>query len=387
MKALVLDGHLKHSLATVRALGHLGVHVTTASENSLGLTRFSRYSCKHVVYPSPKTDQTAFVAWLLEWGQAQTEPVTIYAFADASFLPIARNRAQLAPYFILRLPASEHVETAFDKASTYTLARELGIPTIPEPTVEEVAEWPVVVKPQHSVAWHQGTGVFGTAEFAFTSAELEQLVTDITAATGEAPVIQTFIQGSEHGVLLVAEQGQVLQTFVHKRIRSLSPRGGASVVKETSRDTALNQLMIDRASALMEKLAWTGPAMIEFKVNDTNGEVLLMEINGRWVGSLPLAEQAGVRLVERNEWLQRESVQPPVVEPRLIRTQHWLGDFIHLCRVWFARDPLRPLLYPSRLRAGLAFDYSTLFDRGDIWSWRDPLPFVGEWFSTIQRKL
>ena len=387
MKALVLDGHLKHSLATVRALGQLGVRVTTASENSLGLTRFSRYSQAHLVSPSPKTDQAAFIAWLLEWGQAQTEPVTIYAFADASFLPIARHREQLAQYFILQLPTSENIEIAFDKASTYALARELGIPTIPEPTVEDVTEWPVVVKPQHSVAWHRGTGVFGTAEFAFTSAELKQLMTDITAATGEVPVLQTFIQGAEHGVLLVAEEGQVLQTFVHKRIRSLSPRGGASVVKETSRDTVLNQVMISRASALMEKLRWTGPAMVEFKVDERNGEVLLMEINGRWVGSLPLAEQAGARLVERNEWLLRDKAQPPVVEPRLIRTQHWLGDFIHLCRVFFAKDSLRSLLYPSRLQAGLAFDCSTLFDRGDIWSWRDPLPFIGEFISTFQRKL
>ena len=387
MHALVLDGHLKHSLATTRALGRLGTRVTTASENSLGLTRWSRYSSTHLVCPSAKTDQAAFIAWLLAWGSQQIEPATLYAFSDASFLPIARNREQLSQYFILKLPSENNVEVAFDKARTYALARELEIPTIPEPGVDEVTDWPVVVKPQHSVAWHQGRGVSGTAEFVFTEAELKGLVNTIRTETNETPVIQTFIRGNEHAVLLVANEGEVLQTFVHKRIRSLSPRGGASVVKETSRDEELNARMIEVATQLMQALTWTGPAMVEFKVNERNGEALLMEINGRWFGSLPLAELAGARLVERNERLMREQGQPTVVVPRYIRTQHWLGDCMHLLRVWFAKDPVRSLLYPSRLRAGIQFDYSTLFDRGDIWSWQDPLPFFGEFVSTIQRKL
>ena len=43
----------------------------------------------------------------------------------------------------------------------------------------------------------------------------------------------------------------------------------------------------------MRALRYTGVAMVEFKVNAKTGEFVLIEINGRFWGSLPLAVAAG----------------------------------------------------------------------------------------------
>ena len=48
------------------------------------------------------------------------------------------------------------------------------------------------------------------------------------------------------------------------------------------------------AESLLRALGWTGVAMVEFKVDARDGVAKLMEINGRFWGSLQLAIDAGV---------------------------------------------------------------------------------------------
>jgi protein-tyrosine-phosphatase len=56
----------------------------------------------------------------------------------------------------------------------------------------------------------------------------------------------------------------------------------------------VNPLLRDYTSRLLAALGWTGVAMVEFKVNRATGEAVLLEINGRFWGSLPLSSRAGM---------------------------------------------------------------------------------------------
>ena len=56
---------------------------------------------------------------------------------------------------------------------------------------------------------------------------------------------------------------------------------------------SLNPQLLDASSRLIKALNWSGVAMVEFKLNPDSGEFCLMEINGRFWGSLPLAVTAG----------------------------------------------------------------------------------------------
>lgn len=51
--------------------------------------------------------------------------------------------------------------------------------------------------------------------------------------------------------------------------------------------------LMDKSIALLRELGWEGVAMVEYRHDPATGESALMEINGRFWGSLPLAYHAG----------------------------------------------------------------------------------------------
>jgi predicted ATP-grasp superfamily ATP-dependent carboligase len=222
----------------------------------------------------------------------------------------------------------------------------------------------------------------------FSKEELLERTATLAKTTGQAPLVQEFIEGDEYGVEMVAHMGVPLATFVHKRVRSLSPRGGAAVVKETAQKNQQTEDMVGYAKLLIEKLAWTGPLMVEFKINKKNDEVLLMEINGRFWGSLPLAVQAGVDFpliaykLARGE--NTGNIQEAFSAP-YVRTRHFLGDLLWVWRVFFARDNMRPYLYPSRLRALWDFKTEIFRSKGDVFSLRDLKPSFVEYLGILSK--
>ena len=100
----------------------------------------------------------------------------------------------------------------------------------------------------------------------------------ITEQTGETPLEQMFILGEEFGFEALAEEGKnKYRSYAHHRIRSLSPRGGAAVVKETAVDESVVSRMRKYATSLIKALEWTGPIMVEFKQDAQTGRLYLME--------------------------------------------------------------------------------------------------------------
>jgi carbamoylphosphate synthase large subunit len=287
------------------------------------------------------------------------------------------------------LPSLKSFQTASDKGSTYTLALELSIPTIETFSEENFGKvvYPAVVKNRHSIVWKDKESISGSATFVFSKQELDATYARIKKETAEAPLVQTFIRGEEYGVTMVCETGLLLATSVHKRIRSLSPRGGAAVVKETAKETAEVSLMRAYAHALVKKLEWHGPVMVEFKIDDESGRVLLMEINGRFVGSLPLAVKAGLDfpvMVYQLGMGNTVAKMPEAFLPPYVRTRHFLGDCKWLLSVFFKNDPLRSFLYPSRWRALWDFKKEIFISRGDIFAWNDLKPSIMEYVDHIR---
>src|SRR6185503_13112360 len=76
-----------------------------------------------------------------------------------------------------------------------------------------------------------------------------------------------------------------------RRIREKPPSGGVSVYCES---IAIPQDLEASSGLLLNRLGWNGVAMVEFKLDREAGKAYLMEINGRFWGSLQLAVDAGV---------------------------------------------------------------------------------------------
>lgn len=394
MDAIILDGGLKSALAAVRSLGRRGISLSVGSERKSGMALHSKYATTRFVYPSPYTDQDGFVrAVKAEAVRLGGKPV-VYACSDATYLSLYAARESLAEYATLVFPEATAVEIAFNKAATHSLARIAGVPTITTYMLEsqeevarlaETLSYPAVVKTRRSVTWRGGKGIFGSASFVHTPGELVQKFTELKERLGEAPLIQDLIRGEEYGVEMIADRGVSRAQVVHHRMRSLSPTGGASVLKEVVTEGVLHDQMVMYAERLVKELAWSGPIMVEFKVDADSREPKLMEINGRFWGSLPLSIAAGIDMPYYYFLVATGGGFPEGVSPHHAVTRHFLGDAKHLLRVLFSRDRMRSTHYPKRMTAIREFFKLPTGTRSDVWDWRDPKPAFMEVIDILKR--
>ncbi len=128
--------------------------------------------------------------------------------------------------------------------------------------------------------------------------------------------------------------------------------------------------------------------MVEYKVDQRTGTPMLMEINGRFWGSLQLAVDAGVdfpRLLL--ECAEGRAPAEPVSYRVGNRLRWWWGDVDQLLlRLRHSATDLGlPAGAPGRLHA--LREFLTLFrrgDRGEVLRLDDPAPFFHEslhWFT------
>jgi hypothetical protein len=125
--------------------------------------------------------------------------------------------------------------------------------------------------------------------------------------------------------------------------------------------------------------------MIEYKLDEASGTPYLMEVNGRFWGSLQLAVDAGIDFPALLAGLALGEDPEPVMSYRAgVRSRWWLGDVDHLlARLRRSAEELAlPPGTPGRWRA-LA-DFLTLrgSDRNEILRRDDPGPFfheLGQW--------
>ena len=155
---------------------------------------------------------------------------------------------------------------------------------------ELIANFPVVVKPCMSrIPSKNGfleTGVM-YAENPERLAELYRSKESLNYPS----MIQEKIVGPGTGLFTLFHKDRHLALFSHKRLLEKPPSGGVSVVSES---VPLDHEMVIAARKLLAAVGWQGVAMVEFKRDVRDGRAKLMEINGRFWGSLQLAIASGM---------------------------------------------------------------------------------------------
>jgi hypothetical protein len=138
---------------------------------------------------------------------------------------------------------------------------------------------------------------------------------------------------------------------------------------------------------LLDALGYDGAAMVEFKLNSTTGEYVLMEINARLWGSVQLAIDAGVDFPSALVHLAMGEPLPDGTPFRAgVRSVWELGELDHLWAL--GRRSATSLQLPPGQSAGVcgvarALVNRRFSDRPEVFRWRDPVPFVVElkrWF-------
>jgi predicted ATP-grasp superfamily ATP-dependent carboligase len=150
--------------------------------------------------------------------------------------------------------------------------------------------FPVVVKPQRSRVRTDNGWLSTRVSYA---RDWDQLVVEMARRHPlEFPLLlQEKIIGSGVGVFACLIDGAPAAWFAHRRLREKPPTGGVSVLCES---IALPDPARAAAERLLRALDWRGVAMVEFKEDRRDGLWKLMEVNGRFWGSLQLAIDAGV---------------------------------------------------------------------------------------------
>lgn len=298
MRVLVTDGNNRAALAVTRALGRRGHRVFVAEQLSPALAQTSRYCAGAVTYPDPGRDERGFLDALLEAVRRERIDVLL-PIADVASMTVSASRAEFASLCRVPLPDDAILRRAADKVDVLRTAERLGVP-IPRSVFLDCADdfdprmmtlpYPVVLKPHRSRVrtadgWQACAVSYATGE--------EDLRRRLAAMPMEHfPILlQERVVGPGMGYFALYDRGRCLARFSHRRLREKPPSGGVSVLCES---IPVEASTADVADRLLRELGWQGVAMVEFKVDARDGTPRLMEVNGRFWGSLQLAVDAGV---------------------------------------------------------------------------------------------
>lgn len=390
---LVTDGETRPALAIVRSLGSKGHRVTVGAKVQPSLAQVSRYCRRGFAYPDPVTDSEGFTEAVIQALREQHIDIVLPVTEITTALVIER-RAEIERYSRVPFPVAATFNLAANKVEVLALAEKLSIP-IPIGVVLEGPgarlpwpaglRYPVVVKPHRSRIRINGHWRSTSVTYADDPAELEAILG--AKDLSEYPILlQERIIGPGVGVFLCYQRGKCVAQFSHRRLREKPPAGGVSVLSESA---AVPPQALRYAQALLDELRWEGVAMVEFKMDCADQAFKLMEINGRFWGSLQLAIDAGVdfpALLVRT--LEDEPMQPVETCRIGVRSRWLLGDLdALLMRLMKSNAELHlPPGYPGRLVSSLRFGklwqkntYHEVFRFSD---WKPGWLEMKRWFSS-----
>lgn len=389
---LVTDGDQRSALAVVRSLGRAGHRVYVCSTRERSLAGASRYAAGEAPVRDPLADPEGcavdVLALIDRWHIDTLLPTT-----DAALFALLPHRDD-RPNVLIPVPPLAAVRRIADKEGVLALAPRFGIAVPAQHALARLpdsaalaslpVEYPVVVKSTRSVV-DDGTGrTKVSVRHAANADQLRSILQTLDPAAYPV-LLQRRIVGPGVGIFLLLWNGEVCAAFSHRRIREKPPVGGVSVYREA---IALDPVLLQRSRELLAAFGWNGVAMIEFKIDERSGTPYLMEINGRFWGSLQLAIDAGVdfpvlllaaALGER----------PRCDAYRIgIRSRWWWGDVDHLiARLRHSRADLAlPDDAPGRWAA--VRDFLTPHpgvNRSEILRRDDPYPFVRETLAWLRR--
>jgi predicted ATP-grasp superfamily ATP-dependent carboligase len=368
---MVVAGDTIIGLNVIRSLGRRGVPVYCATTLDDALGPHSAY-CRGS-FRMPKDPAAAFAALrehLRKWRITH-----VIGISEGHITLLNEHREELSREYTLLFPTQDVFEEAIRKDRTMECARRAGVPT-PETlypqTKAEIAEcrrlgFPVILK----MAFRQyppGTVLVFQEKYrrVETFDELQRVLASLPE--GQYPMVQEFIPGCGVGMSMLMRGGEAVLAFQHRRVREYPPAGGVGVLCEA---VPPDPKLLEQSRRLLAEMKWEGVAMVEYRVDDETGRHALMEVNGRFWGSLPTAMYAGA---EFPFWLYRTSLdgaRPPSLRYRVgVRARSlagdtkWLLDTIRSGKASIGRSIAQ---YLGSFRPSMRYY---------IWAWDDPKPAV-----------
>lgn len=391
---LVLDAEAKTGPTTVRTLGREGVRVLVAAPpGPVAPAQRSRYAAARLTHPDPLRHPDGLIEWL-EAAVGEHRPDCVLPMTEYTIRALDRHRDLFAGSTALALPPTEALPIAFDKERLLALAATLDIsePRTWRPAsldeayaLAEGLPYPVYVKARESYSSASKNPRFARGRFAHTPEDYRRLYEELDGLSA-LPLVQEAVPGHVFKIDAVYAGGKPVDLFCQEVFRTWPISGGYGVMR---RSVAPNDAPAQEAQRLMAALDWTGPAEVEFIMDERDGTPRLLEINGRFWASVEFAHLCGVPIAPDTVRVAMGLEPQGATSYREGARMRWLeGDLKRLYAALLMRHKLagEVLRLPGRLEAlgDLLWDLRPGVHQDDFYL-DDPVPALALVARTMTR--
>jgi len=391
--AIVLGLENAIGLAVVRDLGRHGVPVHGIARDCASIVTASRYCTDWTQRPAGP------IADWLPCLIARTGARAVLAISETDLLQLSTLPAMIGDCHIL-VPRPQQLERVLDKMQTLQAATVAGlrVPQTWQPHADEdfaaraaQMRYPLVAK------WSNPPEIMGLLEraglewiktdYIRDAAQLLALL-DRYAPIGRWPLIQQYCRGVGLGQMLYMAGGQATLRFQHRRLHEWPPEGGVSTLCRAEPLNAHGAQMV-LSEKLLQALDWEGQAMVEYRYEPDSGHYWLMEVNGRFWGSLPLALHCGADFAweaYRRTVLRQTDPAPPPRDD--LRARYMVPETKRLARILLAPGRIDDPFFRRRPVVDLVAYLLAFFDpraRYYVFSRSDPRPWLRDMVQIVRK--
>ena len=391
--ALALGLENAIGLTIVRELGERGVPVHGIARDPAAIAGVSRHCAAVIQRPAgPARD------WLPEL-IARTGARAVLAISESDLLDLGLLPPMIGDCHIL-VPRLDQLTQVIDKARTLDVAARIGLrvpqtwqPRIGEDFADHIAtmQYPLVAKwanpPEAMPILEQAGLEWLKTDYIRTPDELRALL-DRYAPIGCWPLIQQYCGGVGLGQMLYMQNGQATLRFQHRRLHEWPPEGGVSTLCRAE-PAGRHQDQMALSERLLQALDWDGQAMVEYRYEADSARYWLMEVNGRYWGSLPLAWHCNAHFAweayRRTVLAQTDAAPAPRDH---LRARYMVPETKRLARVLLAPTRIGDPFFRRRPVVDLLGYILAFFDprtRYYVFALSDPRPWMRDMGQMLKK--
>jgi protein-tyrosine-phosphatase/predicted ATP-grasp superfamily ATP-dependent carboligase len=374
------------TVAIARSLHRRGIPVTFADMGGPGGAPASRAIREVVWLPNYRNKPAEFISQLTELIQSGGYD-TLFPCSDAGLVAVSDHYARVASLLYVGCPEPHIVKRVLDKSQTLEAAQACGLRVpvthdAPDITalerLKQRLRFPLIAKPRSKEDERRHT--FKVRYFASFPNLRDAFLAD--PQFGTQNLLQEYSFGDGVGIEVLLGEAAPVAMFQHRRLKELPISGGGSALCISE---PLDPTLAKSAVRLLRKLEWRGVAMVEFRHDRSARQATLMEVNGRYWSSLPLAIRAGVDF-PFYEWQIAQGEKPCVSAS--YRTGLRLRSLSYDVRRWsslFTEMPADDFPLPSKWKESIRFVKDSFIPASpSLWSWQDPVPAIKEFKRALQ---
>jgi D-aspartate ligase len=315
----VVFGLFETGLGVIRSLGQNGIRILGIDHRfNIGCaSRYTRYS----ICPHPLRKEKEFIRWIRS-RFSDDHPLPAFITQDDFLTAISRNRESIGDCFKLNMIDHALLESITDKYQQSLLSQKAGIATpatwlVKEPSdllqIRDQISYPVIIKGRDVNRWRNAISKLIKVYLAY---DYEALATRTGGLlkSGIPIIVQEIIPGPETNhykyCSYINRDGKILAEFTLRKIRQNPVRFGFGTVVES----IPNNDVIESGRKLLSGIGFTGIGSVEFKQDQNEGTLKLIEINPRYWQQNYLSTRCGVNFPYLNYLDLLDKNPDPVLE-------------------------------------------------------------------------